>query len=297
MRVKVVHPLYLVCFVLVMTIASPAQAAYPILIDDFSVPGLPEYTLSRVNDANGTSDLSFSDAGGDLRAAMTGTAVEQVLLLRHDYTLNVGETLLADVTGAVAGWDRDLGIAVGYSDFSTSQGPLLDPLAPGASGDARTSYVEVSVRSNNQIVSYARNGGKGALGTNLTSGQEFTGNVYGGVSFTMLPDQLYIKRLSPDLFPLDPNYPNIAVFEAGWISNGVQHALTAGGGIIMPYNVNNQNAPLPGPAVGFYADMRAVLTQSPDGLDNLRIVPEPATSIMALIGIFGLGLIWLRKRS
>jgi hypothetical protein len=32
------------------------------------------------------------------------------------------------------------------------------------------------------------------------------------------------------------------------------------------------------------------------GADQMQIVPEPTTAIMALLGVFGMGLIWLRKR-
>ena len=47
--------------------------------------------------------------------------------------------------------------------------------------------------------------------------------------------------------------------------------------------------------VGLYTDFRQTTTGY--GMaDNLRIVPEPATTVMALIGALGMGLIWLRKR-
>jgi hypothetical protein len=32
------------------------------------------------------------------------------------------------------------------------------------------------------------------------------------------------------------------------------------------------------------------------GADQMMIVPEPATAVMALLGVFGMGLLWLRKR-
>ena len=48
------------------------------------------------------------------------------------------------------------------------------------------------------------------------------------------------------------------------------------------------------PYIGLYADVRAVTTYGQ--LENLRVVPEPATAVMALVGALGMGLIWLRKR-
>jgi hypothetical protein len=145
-----------------MACGAPLAVAGPVgLVDDFGTAGLGDYTLSRVNDNNGTAHISFSDAGGDLRAAYTGSpnAFEQVLLLRDDYTLLVGQSLLVDVAGSGAGWDRDLGIAVGYTETPPT-------LAGGASGDVRNSYVEISYRSNNQVVSFARDNA-----TNLTTGR------------------------------------------------------------------------------------------------------------------------------
>lgn len=246
------------------------------LIDDFS-GDLSAYTLSRVNDANGTSHVSFSVSGGDLRAAYTGTpnAHEQVLLLRDDYTLGVGETLLADVSGDGTGWDRDLGIAVGYTETPPS-------LADGVSGDVRSSYVEVAYRSNNQVVSFARNGG-----ANLASGQEFSGTMYNGESFTGYVDSLFIKRLTTN------------TFEVGWIDGGIRHVVTNNGsdlgGVGIPYYTIT-DANVPGAAVGIYADARAAIAASPSALDNLRIaVPEPVSWLLAVVGLMGAAP--LRKRA
>jgi hypothetical protein len=263
---------------LLLMVCLMGVAAQAALIDDFSDTDLSQYTLSAVNDGTGLHAVSFASPTGDIRVSKAAdTAHEQVLFLRDDYHLNVGETLLADVTGTVTNWDRDLGIAVGYSKTPPS-------LAPGATGDVRTSYVEVSVRANNQVVSYAR---KDAV--NLASGQEFSGSLYnnpppapGGVpqvSFTMLPDSLYITRLTE------------TKFEVGWIDGGIQHALTGNNALIMPYDFTGATN-VPGFAIGFYADVRATIAGSPVGLDNLRIIPEPATMLLLGIG----SILALRRR-
>lgn len=242
------------------------------LIEDFNDTSLAEYTLSRVNDANGTAHISFASPAGSLRVAYTGTpnAFEQVLFLRSDYSLGIGQMLIADVLGNGAGWDRDIGIAVGYTATPAS-------LAGGASGDVRSSYVEVAYRSNNQVVSFARNGG-----ANLTSGQEFSGTPYGGASFSGYVDAIFITR------------PSATEFQVGWIEGSTIHYLTPNGGATLLYNITTDT---PGAAVGFYADVRAAIAESPVGLDNLRItaIPEPSTGLLVGLGVLGT-LIRLRRK-
>jgi hypothetical protein len=253
------------CAAIAAISVSSAALGGPIgLIDDFSDTSLSEYTLTKVLDQNaGTSNVSFSSPSGALQSASAGTTgAEQVLFLRDDVSLGVGEKLVADVSGNNANWDRDLGIAVGYTKSPTGLG---DP----AAGDVRTSYVEVSYRANSQVVSFARNGA-----TNLTSGQEFSGTTYGGQSFSGYVDQIYIARLTAN------------TFEVGWVDGGVQHVLTNNGAAFSPYTITDTN--VPGAAVGFYTDMRADLAASPVQLDNLRIelIPEPASlGALALAGL------------
>jgi len=240
------------------------------LIDDMNDTSLAEYTLTKVLDQGaGTSNISFASPSGSLLVGSSGTTgAEQVLLLRDDASLAVGDMLLADVTGTWANWDRDIGIAVGFTKTPTGLG---DP----AAGDVRTTYVEVSARANNQIVAFARNGA-----ANLTSGQEFAGTTYGGVSFSVAnPISLYIARLATN------------TFEVGWIQGSTRHAITANGTAIMPYTITDAN--VPGAAVGFYADVRANLASSPVGLDNLRTIPIPEPSALALLAA---ALVPMRRR-
>ena len=66
------------------------------LVDDFSTVGLGEYTQTRVLDnAISEANISFSDSTGSLGASYGGTlaAVEQVVLLRTDYSLTIDSTL------------------------------------------------------------------------------------------------------------------------------------------------------------------------------------------------------------
>jgi len=240
---KKIGVLLLVCL---MSVAAQAGLG---LVDDFS-GDLSAYTLSRVNDGNGEANVLFSNVGGDLRVSYSGANKhEQVLFLRDDYTLGVGEMLLATIAHMGDGWDRDLGIAVGYSETPPA-------LAVGESADVRTSYVEVSFRSNNQVMTYARDGA-----TNLASGQVFPGIV----------DVLYIMRTGDRDFAL------------GYINDGVKT-------LVKSYTITTD--PLLGAAIGFYADVRVAISGSPVGLDNLQIVPEPATMLLLGIG----SVLALRRR-
>lgn len=248
----------------VLAIGTSASAQ---LIDDFSDTDLSEYTFTKVLDqGDGTTNVSFSSPSGALQVNSAGSSgAEQVLFLRDDFALDVGERLLADVDPST-GWDRDLGIAVAATDTPTGLG--------STAGDVRSDYVEVSFRSDNQVVSIAVND------TTEASGQEFATTDYNGEQFnTTDPLSLYIARLSAN------------EFEVGWFQNGTFHALTNNGGVINPYVVDNADVGL---ALGFYADVRADLAASPVTLDNLRIeaIPEPAS--LGLLGLGGLAM--LRRR-
>jgi hypothetical protein len=219
--------------------------AQAVLVDDFSDTDLSEYTLTKVLDIGSISNVSFSSPSGELIVSSSGSdGPEQVLFLRDDYTLGVGEKLIADVSHTGDGWDRDLGIAVCYTE--TPPG-----LADGSSGDVRRSYVEVSARSNNQAMSFALDGT-----TQLGSGQDFPGIV----------DQIFIERISA------------TEFRPGYIIGGSSTYIDD-----LTYTITSDPVGL---AVGFYADVRADLAASPAGLDNLSIIPEPAT--LALLGLGGL---------
>lgn len=85
------------------------------LIDDFSTAGLGEYTQTRILDnAISEANIAFSDATGSLGAAYGGTlnAAEQVVFLRTDYSLTVGNTLWVDVLFPTQASQMDFGIAV-----------------------------------------------------------------------------------------------------------------------------------------------------------------------------------------
>jgi len=222
-------------FLLIGALLNGASEAE--VIDTFS-GDLSAYTLSRVNDSNTSANVSFSIVDGVLRAVYTGSSTyEQVLLLRDDYSLNVGDILLAELTHTGSGWDRDLGIAVGYSGTVPS-------LGAGSSGDVRTNYVEISYRSNSQVMTYARDGN-----TNLSSGQAWSAPV----------DALFIERTG------------LRDFALGYITDG--NAVT-----VKMYTITTD--PAIGTAVGFYADVRASISASPAGLDHLQIIRAQRLFVM-----------------
>lgn len=256
---------------MVLAGTSAATAAPVVVIDTFGDANLSEYTLTKVLDQGaGTSNISFSSPSGALSVGSAGaTGAEQVLFLRDDHSLAVGETLLADVSGSFTNWDRDFGIAVGYTE--TPPG-----LGNGAAGDVRTSFIEISSRAGNQIASYARNGSG-----NLTSAVEFRGTDYDGESFnTTDPLSLFITRTSAN------------TFEVGWLQNDTRHVLTNNGTPFQPYTFTDAN--VPGDAVGFYSDIRTNLASAPVTMDNLRIesIPEPSSLAVLAAG----GLLALRRR-
>jgi hypothetical protein len=114
--------------------------------------------------------------------------------------------------------------------------------------DVRANYVNVYVRNNGQIFS------RGFNGTT-----EFA--LAGGATPPAI-DQLYITRTSVDTFAL------------GYIAAGVKNQLTT-------RTIGSANAAGVGSSIGLYADVRS--TGIVGNLDNLRLVPEPAACMAALV--------------
>jgi PEP-CTERM motif len=264
MKIKLID-VFLIC-VSMMVITSSAQAAA--FLDDFSTGDLSAYTLSVVNmNSTQTPAVSFVSNSGAIQVAKgtPGTNAEQVLFLRNN-SLDVGETLRVDTSCVTNPNYADFGIAVSYT---------VDPVdrAAGLSQDVRTDEISLYMKSQTNNIGY--------VGFDSPTGILNMGSSSGAVSgmtaaqFAAVTG-LYITRTSSTTFDL-----------------GYDTTLLSGDQLLKTFTVTNTAI---GNAVGFYADLRA--TQDPYGnLDNLRVVPEPATAVMALLGFLGMGLIWLRKRS
>jgi hypothetical protein len=233
---------------LLMGVFSLTAGAYipSLLIDDFEDGSLSEYVLTCVLDQDTARNVKFQSADGVLRITKSsGTEAEQVLLLRDDYALAVGNMLVADLTWGTT-TRADIGIAV-----AAVKNPPAVPA--GTSGETRRDYIAVYAQADN---------------TNL-KGLFVNGTSVGATLFAGgLPENpkdhvtgLYIRRNSLNEFAL------------GYIVDGTSYVDFATG------TIDNTNI---GNAVGFFGDMRSVTTYG--DLDNLRFEsplylphePEPA---------------------
>jgi len=231
------------------------------LIDNFGVAGLGEYTQTTVLDnAIAEANVSFSDATGALVGSYGGTSSqpEQVLLLRSDFNLAVGNALLVNALFLTQSSQMDFGIAV-----SATASPAGVSIADTDTRDT-FNWAAVYVRpSQNAVRSTSSIGGSVVTGTGVLGADETV------VSY------LFIERNSSTDFTL------------GYIDSAanrfVSRSITFGATDV-------------GTAIGFYADLRAV-GGSLGSLDNLRIItiPEPTTGTLLGLGILAVA-IRLRRR-
>ena len=246
---------------LIFIAGSLAVAAQAQLIDDFNTPGLSEYTQTVVLQNGASSGIVFSDSTGALTLSKaSGTSPEQVLFLRNDFSLSVGQTLRVDTISQISdGTVTDFGLAISA---------LVNPPAAvwtGANVSTRQDYINVYLKRQTGAIGY--------IGFNGTT-QQFSSS---GV--TPVPDfasvtGLFITRTASDSFDL------------GYSTASGDTSLFSATG--MPTTIGN--------ALGFYADVRSVTSYGT--LDNLRLtaVPEPASAtLLALGGISALVLVFRRR--
>jgi len=224
-------------------LGSPAAAGPVGVVDNFSVVGLGEYTLTRVLD-NGvaTANVSFSDASGALVASYTGTPnqPEQVLLLRSSATLGIGESLVADVSQATSTSEMDFGLAASVTVSPTG---VSDPTPT----DTRSTFdwLSVSVRPNQNAI---------RVNTSISGVVTTASFVISNVDETTV-SKLFIQRTTSTNF-------TVGYFDTGQVRI-VANAT--------PITFASTNV---GAAIGFYADLRADLGTL-GSLDNLRIEAAP----------------------
>lgn len=242
--------------ILLLAACSISAGVHAQLVDDFS-GSLSSYSLARVLDNDTTANVSFGNSGGALQATATTTSqAEQVLFLRNDYSLNIGYRLVADVSWTLAG-SQDFGIAIASTDTPTAVGS-------GVTGDVRSglSYIIAGIRSSaDHVIGTGFDGANGGYSINPQQQP-------GGAINTL---RLAITRTSATDF--DISYDQ-------------------GGGLTLLRTLSSSNPDI-GDAIGFYADMRAGGTIGT--FDNLRIEAVPEPSVLALVGLSGMGAMLFRR--
>jgi autotransporter-associated beta strand protein len=202
------------------------------LIDDFGDGNVSEYVRTIINDGNTITNITPSVAGGALVATYAGTSTyEQMVLLREDVSLDIGETLAVDVVMATTGLTMDFGLAVSAVD-----NPIA---ASGGDSDTRDifNWASVAVRpSQDSIRVNQSSGGIVNTGGGVLSSVET--NVAG----------LYITRNSATQFVLGYVDTNSTSFVATTLNFAATDV---------------------GTALGFYMDVRSNGTLG--NFDNLRI--------------------------
>lgn len=220
-------PKLTICVVLLsLAVAVPAGAT--IIVDDFSDALNESWIQSTVIDAAGTYTFDTTTVPGELTMTMSGySAPKQEVLLRDDYNLGVGYTLLTDLTGVVAGTG---GGGVG----------LFISTATGITSREDVIWVMYDVKSG-QVNGYHKHH-DGSTAVDVRVRMEDA-----GFEETTVPDELYIDRTATN------------EYEVGFYVGTTRCTVT-------PITVDTTGDLCPGAAIGYFVDIRENSSASFDDL-------------------------------
>jgi hypothetical protein len=274
------NTLIFLSFVCVMAMGISSAHATPYL-DNFSSGNLSAYTMTDIL-AQGTNyATSFVSTAGVIEInRTTGTYPEQEVMLTNN-SLNIGETLRVDTAWPADNKTGNADIGIVVSGVSTD----LSYPNPWAPKPALYSGSNVDTRQN-ILWMYLKGGGSSGINGGWGAGQ-FNGTT------NVNPGYMSDAAIYPTITGLYITHVSSGVFDVGY---------TTASGDVLWKQLTGATWDANGTAIGLYTDVR-LAGQTPywsggtaGTADNLRVVPEPATIVMMLIGICGMGLIWLRKR-
>jgi hypothetical protein len=244
--------------ILASSIGLAAQAQ---LVDTLNNTTLSPYTQTTILQNGASSGITFSDTSGSLTSTGGGTVPDQVLLLRNDYSLAVGETLSISISG--------LGTSSANADFGIAIASQVNPVPfvySGISGSTRSNFLAMYVKPGSSQV--------GSIGFNGTSQLYSSGGVTppGGAYSTV--NGLWITETAANVFSDGYTTPSGNV--------------TVGSGITFTGALIDNS-------IGFYSDMRGTIT-SAALFNNLTITPAPEPSMLALCGVGLVGMFGVMRR-
>ena len=263
MRNKLVL-LSMIC-VLSLVFATSAHAVYYYNNFNNGVSDLAGFITTDVlsNGANTPPPVPTqwtASAGAVTLVRSSGTFPEQQVDMVNS-TVDIGEIYRCDIVVHSTTFNADLGLVV----CPTQTPPAA--VSTGSNVDARS----------NMLTMYLKDGSSG------------WGNVDYVNSVNVAGQNGYVTAQAdyPNVIGLWIKHVGVGEFTEGYTSSvlgDVQFRDVTG----VTWDTGSNDY------IGLYADVRAVTTYGQ--LENLRVVPEPATAVMALVGALGMGLIWLRKR-
>lgn len=266
-----------------LTIAALAMGAVVTaqaqLIDDFS-GSLSPYTQTIVLAQSSDPAFTFSTVYTGNNYALqvnrpSGTAPQQDLFLRNDYSLTPGYMLSVQTPGGM------LTNSV-YADFGIVIASQVNPV-PAV-------YVNSNVTTRSNYVNMYF---KGSYGTVGTIGFDGTSNPYGNSG--LYPTNMAGAPVGySGVSGLWISEPSTGVYDVGYIlaSDGSDVTIH-----VYNFSANTYSGDTSiGNAIGFYADLRAA-SDTYNGLTDLTLSPIPEPSTMALCGLGVAGWIaWLRRK-
>ncbi len=234
---------------------SPAVAGPIGIIDDFSVNSAGSYTRSLILDQNATDNSVLDVAGGVLRVTKDSGTEAE----QNVYLRNDFSLAVGETLRA----NVSAAAVSGNQDLGIAIANTVDP------ADAVWTSGTADVRKG-VLYSYVKGGAAQVRTDAYSSTGAALGNTTAGVAVNTVTG-LFIKRTGS------------LGFDAGY-------STSSGDVLVKSYVVDDANF---GNALGFYSDMRAVATFG--SLDNLRIVPEPATWLLGMLSMIGAVPLWNRR--
>ncbi|WP_442482289.1 hypothetical protein [Aeoliella sp. SH292] len=260
-----------------MLIATGTVGAATIFLDDFGTDTSANYTRRVVLGRSGSVLPTLTVAAGELQVSSVGSGgvATQTLSLHNTATLGVGLTLLVDVDIRGATYGSNSSEMLGLVVSAGLMNGLSLPSSATSNQDLR-----------DDEYSFLFGGFRNSGGRDVFRTDGYTAVGGGTITEQNVDQMLTTSSTSTELDKIASLFIHrsaASTYQLGWVDN-----------LDVPHLVRTVSMDLgASPMIGLFTDTRnAAFSIS---VDNLRIIPEPSSALLACLG--GVGLLgWCHVR-